>query len=54
MQVAFTKMQLYGPDKKEEKVVVTKICFYGSAKTEQKSVYDGKQEFYYKDGQNQG
>ena len=27
-------MQFNGPDKKQEKVVVTKICFYGSAKIE--------------------
>ena len=39
-------MQFNGPDKNQEKVVVTKIYFYGSAKIEQKiSVCDGKQGF---------
>ena len=32
MLYVFTKMQLNGPDKRnQEEVVVTKICFYGSA-----------------------
>ena len=30
-------MQFNGPDQNQEKVVVTKICFYGCAKIEQKS-----------------
>ena len=39
----------------QEKVVVTKICFYGSAKTEQKiKVCDGKQGFCCQDDQNKG
>ena len=39
----------------QEKVVVTKICFYGSAKREQKiKVYDGKQGFCCQDDQNEG
>ena len=29
-------MQFNGPDKNQEKVVVTKICFYGSVKIEWK------------------
>ena len=33
MEVAFTKMQFNGPDKRnQEKVLVTKICFYGKTK----------------------
>ena len=54
-KAAFTKMQFNVLDKKnQEKVVVTRICFYGSAKTEGKikSVYDGKQGLCCQDDQN--
>ena len=36
MWVSFTEMQFNGPGKNQEKVVVTAICFYGSAKIEWK------------------
>ena len=39
----------------QEKVIVTKICFYGSAKAEWTiSVCDGKQGFCCQDDQNEG
>ena len=39
----------------QENVVFTKMCFYGSAKVEQKiNVCDGKQGFCCQDDQNEG
>ena len=43
-------------ERNQEKVVVTKICFYGSAKTEWKiiKVFDGRQGFCCHNDQNEG